>query len=75
MILLFDVDMPLEALAIVPKKCWAVKPVELSGIGVICETWSFPSRHGGTGMTGGSRGSPFRMTPAPTGLAVADDPA
>jgi hypothetical protein len=29
------------------------------GIGVICETWSFPSRHGGTGMTA------FQMTPAP----------
>jgi len=52
------------------------------GIGVICETWSFPRKRESTpqafanvlsadwipafaGMTGGSSGSPFQMTPTP----------
>jgi len=86
------VDMPLKALAIVPKKHGAVKLVDLSGIGVICEASSFPRKRESTpqtfgnvmssywipafaGMTGGSRGSTLRMTPAPNCLAVADNAA
>ncbi len=45
----FDLDMPLKALAIVAKKAlccqggWA-----LCGMGVVCETWSFPRRREST---------------------------
>jgi hypothetical protein len=40
--------------AIVPKKHWAVKLLDLSGIGVTGETWSFPRKRESTPQTLGT---------------------